>query len=154
MESEITNSINEQDPELIISADGRDYLKIASKWATFLAILGFIGTGFMVLAGVIMAIISPTSKLGSTFGFPMGLLGILYILLAALYFFPAFYLFQFASKSKIALDTINQNEFDNSLKNLKKMFKFLGIMTIVLISAYIIAIPTVVILTVSKGLIH
>lgn len=154
MESEITNSIIAQDPELIISTDGREYLKVASKWATFLAVLGFIGTGFMVLAGIIMVVVSPMSKLGSTFGVPMSLLGGLYILLAALYFFPAFYLFKFASKSKIALDTINQNEFDNSLKNLKRMFKFLGIMTIVLISAYIIAIPTVIILTVSKGMIH
>ena len=155
MESEITNSNNKQNPELVINTDGSDYLNIASKWAKFLAILGFIGTAFMVLAGIIMAVVTSfTSKLGSPFGFPVGLLGLLYVLLALLYFFPALYLFNFASKSRIALDTINQTEFDDSLKNLKKMFKFLGIMTIALIASYVIAIPTILIFSFSKGMMH
>jgi hypothetical protein len=155
MESEITNSIIEHDQELVINADGRTYLNIASKWAKLLAVLGFIGTGFMVLAGIIMAVVTSfTSRLGSPFGLPMGLLGLLYILMAALYFFPAYYLYNFASKTKIALDSINQSEFDSSLKNLKKMFKFLGIMTVALIAAYIIAIPTILIFSFSKGMVH
>ncbi|MCR5863585.1 hypothetical protein LRS05_16360 [Flavobacterium sp. J372] len=38
--------------ELQVSAAARDYLKTAAKWAMFLAIIGFIGIAFMVLAGL------------------------------------------------------------------------------------------------------
>jgi len=44
---------------------------------------------------------------------------------------------------KVALELNKQDELDNSFSNLKKMFKFLGIMTIVLISAYLIMIPII-----------
>jgi Zn-dependent protease with chaperone function len=103
MENEITNAGIEMETKLSISSDGRTYLTTTAKWATFLAILAFIGTGIMVLVGIFMMIISPLSKLGSTFGFPASLFGLLYMILAVLYFFPAFYLYKFADKTKSAL---------------------------------------------------
>jgi len=146
MENEITNAGIEMDTKLNITADGNSYLRTTAQWATFMAILGFIGTVLLVVVAFFMMIISPMSSLGSTFGFPMSLIGVLYLLMAVLYFFPAYYLYSFADKAKQALDGNKQELFDESLKNLKRMFKFLGIMTIVLISAYLIAIPTIFVL--------
>lgn len=154
MEQEITNTNAEMEAKLCITPAGNSYLKTSAKWATFLAILGFIGSGIMVFVALLMLIISPISKLSSTLGLPMSLLGVVYLLLAIFYFFPAYYLYNFADKTKIALDTNNQDVLDDSLKNLKRMFKFIGIMTIVLIATYLIMIPTVLILTFSKGLLH
>jgi len=145
MENEITNAGLEMETKMTISSEGSSYLKTTAKWATFIAILGFIGTGIMVLVAFFMMIISPMSKLNSTFGFPMSLIGVLYLIMAVLYFFPAYYLYNFAGKAKLALEAGNQEVFDDSLKNLKKMFKFIGIMTIVMIAAYLIAIPTIII---------
>jgi len=154
MENEIMNESIEQEASLAITLDGSSYLTSTAKWATFLSILGFIGTGIMVFAGITMMIISPMSKLGSPFGFPLTLLGLLYIVLAVLYFFPAYYLYNFARKSKVALYNNDQEELDESLMNLKKTFKFLGIMTIVLVSAYIIMIPAIFIFSFAKGMVH
>jgi hypothetical protein len=154
MEQEITNTGIEMETKLCITSDGSSYLKTTAKWATFLSILGFIGSGIMVFAALLMLIISPLSKLSSTLGFPMAFLGVIYLLLAIFYFFPAYYLYNFANKTKLALDTDNQEVLDDSLKNLKKMFKFIGIMTIVLITTYLIMIPTILILGFSKGLVH
>lgn len=145
MENEITSAGIEMETKLIITSDGNSYLKTTAQWATFMAILGFIGTGLLVVVAFFMVIISPMSKLNSTFGFPMSLIGVLYLLMAVLYFFPAYYLYNFAGKAKQALDGNKQELFDDSLKNLKRMFKFLGIMTIVMIAAYLIAIPTIMI---------
>ena len=155
MEQEITNSVTEQNPQLIINENGRQYLKTASKWATFLAIMGFIGTGFLILAGLFISVLSPlTSRINPSFGFPFWLLGLFYILFASLYFFPSLYLYNFASKAKTALFNLNQDEFDSSLKNLKKMFKFFGIMTIIILVVYIIAIPVFFIFSISNGMMH
>lgn len=150
-----TNSITEQNPQLIINDNGREYLKTASKWATFLAIMGFIGTGFMILAGLFISLLSPlSSKINQPFGFPFWILGLVYVLLALVYLFPALYLFNFASKVKTALYSLNQDVFDNGLRNLKMMFKFMGIMTIVLIMTYIIAIPVFMVFSFTNGMFH
>lgn len=156
MENEITNTGMDMETELSITLDGRNYLGIASKWATFLAIMGFIGTGFLALLGVCMMLISPFlgsfPKIGSTIGIPFVLLGVFYLLFAVLYFFPAYYLYNFATKIKTALYSNNQTTLDESLKNLKKTFQFMGIMTIALIGLYFVIILTFIISAISKGM--
>jgi len=153
MENEITSI--EKEATLSITSDGRTYLNTTAKWATFLAILGFIGSGILVFVGVIMLVISPMMKSGSSFGFPTGVLGLIYLPLAVLYAFPSYYLYSFATKIKSALYNNRQAELDESLKNLKRTFKFLGIMTIVMIAAYLIMIPVIFILGFSRvGMMH
>jgi glycosyltransferase involved in cell wall biosynthesis len=147
---EIEKPMNENLRELTFSNDIKNYLNTTSKWATFLAILGFISIGFLVLAGISMTVfgtlLSDIAKNSSSaftnMLFPY--IGIVYILFAVLYFFPSLYLYNFANKVKKALAINIQEELEESFKNLKKLFKFLGVMTIILISSYIILIPTIV----------
>lgn len=125
--------------ELNVTAQSRDFLLYASKWANFLAILGFIGLGLMVLGGVLAIVV------GSSFGriagpFQFGFLGLIYLIMAALYFFPTMYLFKFASKMKNALAKSNQDDLDLGFENLKSFFKFIGMFTIILIGLYVLAI--------------
>jgi hypothetical protein len=156
MENEITNSSIESESKLYITSQGSSDLKTTAKWANFLAILGFVGIGFMVLAGVLMIIFSPimnsSSTFGSSFAFPIVLMGVLYILISVLYFFPTYYLYNFANKMKLAIITNNQDLIDESFKNLKKISKFIGIMTIVLISLYLIMIPVLIFVGISKSM--
>ncbi|MFZ4725617.1 MAG: hypothetical protein ACOYMD_09235 [Paludibacter sp.] len=156
MENEITNSDNELESKLYITLQSSDYLKTTAKWANFLAILGFVGIAFMVLAGVLMMIFSPimnsSSAFGSSFAFPIVLMGVLYILIAVLYYFPTYYLYNFANKTKLAIITNNQEMMNDSFNNLKKVFKFIGIMTIVLISLYLFMIPVIIFLSISKSI--
>jgi hypothetical protein len=62
-------------------------------WAKFLAVMGFIGIGFMVISAFFMMTVDLNSPLAGNF------LGIafLYILFAFLYFFPVNYLYKFAN---------------------------------------------------------
>jgi hypothetical protein len=121
-------------------------LRESAKWSTFLAILGFIGIGFMVLgaifAGIAMSAI-PDDPYESGMG-PMsamkGFIPLIYIVFAVIYFFPVLYLYKYAKGMKDAINFQNSDTLSEACVQLGKHHKFLGIMTIVLISLYLIMI--------------
>ena len=61
---------------------------------------------------------------------------IVYLLIALLLFFPCLYLYKFSVKMQSAVKVVSQENFDESLMNLKSMFKFYGIFTIIILSFY------------------
>ncbi|MNJ95193.1 hypothetical protein D3C87_129000 [compost metagenome] len=131
--------------ELQFTQQAQGFYREAAKWATFLSIVGFIGTAFMVIAALFMF------AMGSTFGSSMGdsplagmlsggLLGGSYLFFAILNFFAAYYLFKFASKTKQAFANNDGAALTESFENLKSYYKFTGIFVIVIIALYILAI--------------
>ncbi|MCF7560898.1 DUF5362 family protein [Sabulilitoribacter multivorans] len=133
--------------ELEVTQEIKGFLKETSSWSYFLSILGFVGIGFMVFGGIIMAFANSFSQLGGSsaygFGYSVGI-GLVYIVLALIYFFPVFYLFNFSKNIKRALSANNNTDFKRAFLNLKSHYKFMGIFTIVFISLYILAIIGVV----------
>lgn len=123
-------------------------LRESSKWCLFLSILGFIGIGFMILFGLFMSAamsaVGENTIYGSDpmnpFGAIKAYIGVMYIIIAALYFFPIYYLYHYATGMKRALESGDSNVLSNALVNLKSHHKFLGITAIVVISLYIIII--------------
>lgn len=126
-------------------------LRESAKWCMFLAIIGFIGIAFMILAGAFMmfamSALSNNPAFGSAnpFGGFKTYMGLMYIVIAALYFFPIYYLYKYATGTKRALESSNSDVLSDALVNLKSHHKFLGITTIVVISLYILVIIGVVI---------
>lgn len=118
--------------DLVISSEIKDYLFATVKWSSFLAIIGYIAVGIMVLASLIMLMARGSAP------FPATLLGVIYLAMAILYFFPIKFLMDFSSKTKDALQSNNQQILTEGFKNLKSHYTFLGILTIVMISLYII----------------
>jgi hypothetical protein len=57
-----TNSPFEQFEELRIDRISKEFLAETAKWATFLAILGFIGIGLMVIAALFMLVIGASTS--------------------------------------------------------------------------------------------
>ncbi|WP_293894310.1 DUF5362 family protein [Flavobacterium sp.] len=124
-------------------------LRESAKWCLFLSIVGFIFIALMVVIGAFTAVMMsaiPTDPYGGAMG-PMaanpfnaikGYLGVFYILLALLYFFPVYYLYKYANGTKQALESGNNDVLSNALVNLKSHHKFLGIMTIIMIAIYIL----------------
>ena len=135
METQQENFI---DTELNVTTSSKDFLMIASKWANFLAILSFIGIGLMVLGGLIVTIVGTTFSSFQTSAAPMGMFGIIYLLLGLLYFFPTLYLYNFSQNIKKALVDSSQQNLDLGFENLKSFFKFIGVFSIVTISLYIL----------------
>ena len=115
------------------------FLRESAKWSKLLAIIGFIGIGFMVLAalfvGSIMSLI-PVMNHSAGAGMPFGIISVVYLLLAGVYFFPVYYLYKYANDTKIAIETQNEELLTSGLGYLKSHHKFLGIMTIVVMSLY------------------
>jgi len=138
--------------ELHIDAPSSAYLSESAKWAKFLAILGFIVCGLIVLASFFAGSVlsAAFSRYGTEGGSAISGVGgafvtILYILIALLYFFPCLYLFRFATKMQLAIRNNDQEQLNNSFKNLKSWFRYIGILTIILMSLYALALIFIVI---------
>lgn len=114
------------------------YLQESAKWSKFMAIIGFVGIGLMVLVSLFMAIGFSVMKSSNIPGLPfsMSVFSILYVLFAAIYFFPVYYLYQYANKTSAALHSKNKQLLADGLENLKSHHKFLGIFTLIIISIY------------------
>lgn len=144
----------ENQTNLELNEQAVDALRSSAKWSMFLAIMGFIGIGFMILGAIamtsIMSIIpsSPTSPFGNLKGFISGI----YIVMALIYFFPVYYLYKYASDMKNALLSSSSDMVGTALGYLKSHHKYLGISIIVIISLYIIFIIGMIAMVVTKGL--
>ena len=123
----------------------RSHLAEAAKWAKFLAIVGFVMCGFIVIisffAGSVLSSFSRFNdyndgrSVGSGFGI---LITLFYLGFGVLYFFPCLFLFRFANHMRNALNTNDQLTLNKSFQNLKVMFRYVGILTIIILCFYIL----------------
>jgi hypothetical protein len=129
--------------DLRLDQSSINYLSEAARWSRFLAIIGFIYCGLMLLCGLfigsIMSVLAPAMGGDSAFAAVGSMFtGFFIISFALLLFFPAYYLFNFSTKLRRAVHNNDQPVLTESLKNLKSFFKFYGILVIVLLSLYIL----------------
>ncbi len=125
---------------LTINNKSRNFLKEISKWTYFLSIIGFIGIALMIILGVFSSVFYSTvlnTIYGNDFPFNLSLtVTVIYLLFAALYFFPVYYLFSFSKKIKTALSLKNDDKLSDAFEMLKSHYKFIGIFTIITLSLY------------------
>ena len=143
--------------ELQLNESAKGFLKEATKWAYFLSILGYIGIGFIVLlavfAGALFAFIGNLSREMNNFGAMGGsFISALYLMIAAFYFFPVYYLNKFATNAKIALKNNDSKLLAASFEYLKSHYKFMGIVALIILSLYAIIMVFVVVAAVTVGL--
>ena len=123
--------------ELQVDHESTIYLKEAARWAKFLAIIGFICIGLFVLmalfaGSIFTSMYSSSMGVGATGGaFGGAAISIVYILVALLYFFPCLYTFNFAKKMQVALASNDQAQLNQSFRNLKACYRFLGILMVI-----------------------
>lgn len=142
MENYLSSQTDNTGEEMKVTSEGRAFLKEAAKWAKFLSILGFIGIGLMIMVGFIMGAFMSTSY-GSAMadsGLPAWFFPIFYIVFAAIYIVPIYYLYQFSNKVKIALESNDTALLNEALSFLKSHYKYIGIMSIVSMAIYGLAI--------------
>jgi len=135
------NTILDQDQDLgagkinVLSNQAFGFLKEVKMWSKFLSIIGFVMIGLLVViaigAGTILANLG-----GGAGAAPAGLLTVIYLLIALLYFFPTYYLFQFSNNMGKAYKTNSSSYVTEAFKNLKSSFKFVGIMTLIFVIIY------------------
>ena len=122
--------------QLELNLRGVSYLSEMRKWTKFLAILGFIMMGLVFVLGFILLLASgilPGKNIGPLTAIPL-------IIMVLIYFFPIYFLYQFSVLSKNAISYNDSNTLSRSFDYLKMHFKFIGIMTIILLVIYLIII--------------
>lgn len=136
-----------EEKDLQLLEEAKTYVGSISKWTLFFGIMTAIAAFNLFICGIFfIAAQSFISKTVFNF-FPTAIIGIIYLACSIVYVFPIIYLFRTYSASKMAAEENNNEQMVLALKNLKSLFKFLGILTIVSIAACLIAVPIVVITT-------
>lgn len=123
------------DSELKITNQIKEHFITAGKWCRFLAIITFIFTGFMIIGAFGIIIMAAAIPFGAE---QMIGMGVAYLVMGGLFIFPGLYLWNYGSKIIVAMQRTNQSEFGRAIQNMKSLFKFTGIYTIVIISLYIL----------------
>ncbi len=127
---------------LEVDATASAHFTEMAKWAKFLAVVGFIMCGLIAIFGLFFsAFMSFFSTRYSDMNFAGlgGVMAVIYIIVAIVLFVPNFFLFKFATKMKIALQSSDQLSLNESLDQHRRYYKFLGICMIVVLSFYILA---------------
>jgi len=136
--------------DLHIDQQSSAYLSEAAKWAKFLSIVGFIGCGIIAIiaffAGTILSSVfgraatMPDGESVAALSAVSGIfLTIIYLGVAVLFFFRCFYLYKFAVKAQAAIKNNDQEQLVESFKNLKTLYKYIGILTIIVLGLYALA---------------
>ncbi|MES2702968.1 MAG: hypothetical protein V4649_10030 [Bacteroidota bacterium] len=113
------------------------FLEMA-RWTKFLAILGYIFLGLMLLMGVVMLMAAGAA---STFNSAFAGLGamsifIMFLFIIAIYFYPIFALMKYSTNMKMAMLTNSKSHFNEAIRHLKNMFKYVGILAIIFLCLY------------------
>ncbi|GMO32010.1 MAG: hypothetical protein Ta2F_07830 [Termitinemataceae bacterium] len=146
------------------------YLKDASPWMRFIAIMGFIGCGLMIVLGLAAVIsgsevesgvkeisgiageISDGSNSNLFLSFIevfSGLAGLIYLASAVLYFFPALFTWKTGIKIRNFTQSNSPAELENAFRNNKSFWKFNGILLIVCIALIPVTLIVLVIVAAS-----
>lgn len=131
--------------ELTLDHESIDYLTETARWGKFLAVVGFVGCGLIVImAFAVSALFSSTlfsnlpgypNQFGAAFGVLGGAMIVgIYSLFAVIYFFPCLFLYKFSVRMKAALNTNDQVKLNQSLKAQKLLFRYVGIVTIIMVA--------------------
>ena len=101
-------------------------LQRTQPWVRFLAIMGFIGAGFMVLVGVTAGVAGAVTGRIETIG-----LMIVYPIMAVVYVFPSLFLLRYADRIRSFVASGQEQDLVGALDAQRSFWKFAGILTIV-----------------------
>lgn len=122
--------------------------------------MGFIACTIIVVAGIWMGIMySYVSTVSNWYNYSggvvntpgrSGFIGLVYIIMAAIFLFRCLYLYRFANKMRSGLQEHSQHAVNESFRNLNKMFRYNGIITVVLVLLYGVIFVVAVIIAVNR----
>jgi hypothetical protein len=127
-------------------------LRATKPWIRFCSILGFIITGFVFLAALMMGAgggMMASSMPDSGTGIPMGglyaALAVAYVLMGFLYLFPSLKLWKYGNRIVDLMSSHSVQDLEAALDAQRSFWKLVGIMVAVFIALYILVIGVVVV---------
>ncbi|WP_052752921.1 DUF5362 family protein [Kordia zhangzhouensis] len=128
--------------ELRLNESSKKFLRETSKWAFVLSIVGFVIVGLFVFMAVFffVMLVDVRSNLNPfhELGMPAWYFGLVYLLIAIIYFFPILYLYKFSRKMKSALIDKSTEDLTAAFSNLRSHYKFIGIIVLIIVGIYIL----------------
>lgn len=121
------------DDGLKITDEIRRYWLETANWVLFLAVLLFISIGLLLIGMFVGGIMSAGNAVGGGIAFM-----VMFFLYALLLFFPAWYYYKFSTLTKQALNTGDNNALEDGFDYLKRFYRFIGILIIVVIALYVL----------------
>lgn len=134
----------EENNDIKIDDVAKAHMLEIGRWGKFLAIVGFIMMGLLILLGVVLAVAMPSlpvdQSMNNGSAAIMGMMGgfmlFIYVILAAIYFYPTWALYKYAVVIKRAIANNDQQQFNDAFGYLKGCFKYMGILMIILLCFY------------------
>lgn len=128
------------DRKMEIGPEILDNLNSTRKWTTFLSVLGFIFLGLLIIAGIAASLFLTTFRTReANLGIPESVMIIIFIVFGAIYFFPVFFLFRFSRNTRDGIQNLDRLKLAKGLNNLRLYFTYIGIMVIVVLTIYVVA---------------
>jgi hypothetical protein len=104
-------------------------LRATRPWTMLLAILGFISIALMLVGGVLLMFTS--MLMPGKAGFASTLTGILYLVIALVYFIPALYLLRYSSAIERFMSSGLEADLESALSSQKSFWKFVGMLSLI-----------------------
>src|SRR5690348_11359046 len=135
--------------QIVVSEGMLDALRATRPWVKFLSILGFVLCALMALAGLAF-VGGAGAKEGPMASFGPAI-GVFYLLFVLLYFFPCLYLLRYAN-AIARIPAEGQRAMEEALVKQKSFWKFVGILTAVVLVLELLFVIGGVFLGVAFGL--
>lgn len=142
-EAESVKESGEEQAQLVVTEEIRSYIYETAKWTKFLSVVGLVLAVFLALMAfsanaiieglAIAAPGNPLIQMGTAF-----LTGY-FLCLSLMIFYPSFMLFKYANAATTAVLYADQENFTIAMKKMKSVFKFWGIITIIILALYLLS---------------
>lgn len=135
----------EENNDIRIDDIAKAHILEIGRWGKFLAIVGFIMMGLFIVLGLVFAVAMPSlpveQNMDGGSAAAMGMIGggfvfFVYVILAAIYFYPTWALYKYAVIIKRAIANNDQQQFNYAFGYLKGCFKYMGIVMIIILCIY------------------
>jgi len=132
------NLLNE---DLQVDSISHLHLKETAMWGKLLGVVGLVLSVLIAIMALFAGTILETMSGGMRgFGSGMGvMISVVYLIVAGIYFAVSLFMFRFANKMKTALQTIDQENFNTALYNLKLVYRITGIIVIIYLALMVLA---------------
>jgi len=133
-----------ENKKIEIGEEALQNLNNTRKWTMFLAIIGFIFLGLFIVIGIIAGTFLTAFNTGEkSLGIPESLMFVIFFVLVVIIYFPLHFLFRFSKHTSKAVSTNDKQELHKAFKNLKFYFAYLGVLIIIVLILYIVALVLV-----------
>jgi uncharacterized membrane protein len=132
--------IPSEENKIDIGPEALKNLNSTRKWTMFLAVLGFIFLGIMIITlaatGTFLAAFKTRE---ADLGLPESLIMTLFGVVAIIFYLPVLFLFRFSRNTRDAVQNRDKEKLDKAFRNLRIYFTYFGILVIIILSLYLLA---------------